>query len=239
MAGALSTLLLLNLSGSLSSYNSASDLLVAAAADLAPLEQPLAQASGLRIRFVLGSSGMLARQIENGAPYDVFLSANERFVDDLRARGRLLPDTVAVYGVGRLGLWSKSGSFKGLEDLQRAAHIAIANPVHAPYGAAAKQALERAGLWSALQPRLVYGENVRQALEMASSGNADAVVTSWTLVKDRGAVLVPDTLHAPIRQAGGVVASSARAAEGRKLLQFLMSPEGRRLLEAHGLFPAR
>jgi molybdate transport system substrate-binding protein len=184
---------------------------------------------------------MLARQIENGAPYDVFLSANERFVNDLSASGRLLPDSVAVYGVGRLGLWSKSGVFKDLADLRspRVKHVAIANPVHAPYGAAAKQALERAGLWTALQPRLVYGENVRQALALAQSGNADAVITAWSLVKDRGAVLLSERLHAPIRQAGGVAASSSHAAEGRKLLQFLTSPEGLRLLEAHGLYPPR
>jgi len=237
----LSTLLLLNLSALLSSCFSAPqpELLVAAAADLTPLEQPLARATGLRVRFVLGASGMLARQIEYGAPYDVFLSANERFVRDLTSSGHLLPDSVTVYAEGRLGLWSKSGAFKSLAELKdpRVKHIAMANPVHAPYGAAAKQALERQGLWQELQPRIVYGENVRQALELAESGNADAVITAWSLVKDKSAILLPASLHAPIRQAGGIVAASGHPAEARRFLAFLTSPEGRKLLEAHGLFP--
>lgn len=184
---------------------------------------------------------MLARQIEHGAPYDLYLSANERFVNDLAASGRLLPDSVKVYALGRLGLWSKSGKIKSLDDLKGSdvRHVAIANPVHAPYGAAAKQALESSGLWTVLQPRLVYGENVRQALEMAQSGNADAVVTAWSLVWDRAAAQLPETLHAPIRQAGGVVAASAHRAQARKFLLFLTSPEGRRILEAHGLIPPR
>ena len=85
---------------------------------------------------------MLARQIEQGAPYDVFLSANERFVADLAKSGRLVPDSVRVYAYGRLGLWSKDGSVKRLEQLRdrRVVHLAIANPAHAPYGAAARPA---------------------------------------------------------------------------------------------------
>ena len=216
------------------------ELLVAAAADLAGVKEPLAQAferaTGLKVRFTLGASGMLARQIEQGAPYDVFLSANEGFVTELAKAGRLAPDSVRVYAYGRLGLWSRDGSVKSPEDLKsaRVLHVAIANPAHAPYGAAAREFLERQGLWKALEPKLVFGENVRQALQYAESGNADAVITAWSLLYDRGGVLLPDTGHAPIRQAGGVVTGRPNEPAARKFLDFLSGAEGRRVLEGRG-----
>lgn len=220
------------------------ELLVAAAADLAPLEAPLARAfagvAGRKLRFVLGSSGLLTRQIEQGAPYDVFLSANEEFVRQLARAGRLEPDTVRTYAYGRLGLWSRSGRFRQIAGLlaPELRHLAIANPGHAPYGAAAQALLERQGLWAKLQPRVVYGENVRQALQYAESGNADAVLTAWSLVLTLpGAVLVPDSDYPPIRQAGGVVKGSAQEAEARRFLQLLLSAEGRRILTEGGLRP--
>jgi molybdate transport system substrate-binding protein len=243
----ISTSLLCNLSLLLSSSIEAqkatenNELLVAAAADLAGVEQPLRQAftraTGVRVRFILGSSGMLARQIEQGAPYDAFLSANERFVGELAKAGRLEPDSVRTYAFGRLGLWSRNAEVKRLEQLREARflHLAIANPAHAPYGAAARELLEKAGLWQALQPKVVYGENVREALQFAESGNADAAITAWSLVYDRGGILLPDTGHAPIRQTAGVVAGSPNAAAARRFLEFLASEEGRRILAAHGL----
>jgi molybdate transport system substrate-binding protein len=218
-------------------------LLIAAAADLASVETPLLQAftrsSGIPARFVLGASGMLARQIEQGAPYDVFLSANESFVTELARAGKLAPDSVTVYASGRLGLWSKSGDVKALADLRKPAvlHVAMANPAHAPYGLAAKQALENQGLWKELERRVVYGENVRQALQFAESGNADAVLTAWTLLFDRGGILLPDAWHAPIRQACGMAQATRNPETARKFLRFLTSPEGRRILESRGLFP--
>jgi molybdate transport system substrate-binding protein len=251
LATPLSTTPLLNFSGLLSTCLAVvfvflplvaqAELLVAAAADLAPVEAPLAQAfqraGGTRFRFVLGSSGMLGRQIERGAPYDVYLSADERIVSNLAASGRLLKETVRTYAHGRLGLWSRNRKFSGLEQLRDKSlrHIAIPNPVHAPYGVAAKQALENQGLWRELEPRIVYGENVRQALQFAESGNADAVITSWSLVFDRGALPLPDSLHAPIRQSGGVVASTKQAAEARAFMNFLVGSEGRAILSSRGL----
>ena len=219
----------------------AADLLVAGASDLAPLTSALDQgfdrAAHTRVRFTLASSGSLARQIENGAPFDVFLSADERTVKDLAAAGHLEPDVVN-YAKGRLGLWSKDGRVRSLEDLKKPGviHLAIANPDHAPYGIAARKALETQGLWREVQPKVVYGENVRQAMEFAESGNADAVITSWTLLVDRG-VLLPAEWHDPIRQAGGVVKSSGQAAMARQFLKFLTSAEGRKILAAGGLFP--
>lgn len=114
--------------------------------------------------------------------------------------------------------------------------IAIPNPAHAPYGMAAVEMLKRAGLYERVKGKLIYGENVRQAFEFASTGNADAVITSWTMLKEaRGALLLPAGLHPPIRQAGGVVAGSANAAAARKFLDFLLSPAGQAVLRKGGL----
>jgi molybdate transport system substrate-binding protein len=217
------------------------DLIVAAAADLAGIEKPVTElfekTAGRQVKFVLGASGLLARQIEQGAPYDVFLSANERFVADLAASGHLVPGSVRVYALGRLGLWSRDGSVTRIEQLRdrRVIHLAMANPAHAPYGAAARQLLENAGLWAAVEPKVVYGENVRQALQFAESGNADAVITAWSLLFDRGGILLAASGHAPIRQAAGVVAGRPNEAAARRFLVLLRSEEGRKILVAHGL----
>jgi molybdate transport system substrate-binding protein len=190
--------------------------------------------------FTLASSGSLAHQVENGAPFDVFLSANDQYVKDLAASGHVDPSSVIVYATGRLALWSRDGSVKSLDDLKKPSvkHLAIPNPEHAPYGVAARQALEDRKLWTQIQPKIVYGENVSQALQFAESGNADAVITSWTLLKGRG-ILLPDSWHKPIRQAGAVVKSSRQTALAQEFLKFLASPEGRKILESGGLTPGR
>jgi molybdate transport system substrate-binding protein len=225
----------------LSSSLSAQSLTIAAAADLAPLETDLTEAfqrvSSTAVRFSFGSSGQLARQIGNGAPYDVYLSANESFVRELEQAGKLVAGSVRVYATGRLGLWSAGGDTRTLKDLTRATvrHIAIANPAHAPYGAAAEQALRHAGLWDQLQPKLVYAENVRQAFEYARTRNADAVITSWTLVHASGGTLLDASSHAPIRQAGAIVKGTPNEQAARAFLKLLESPAGRAILARHGL----
>ena len=124
-------LLVFTLSAATKTPQKNNDLLVAAAADLTGIEQPVTEIfqriTGRKAKFVLGASGMLARQIEQGAPYDVFLSANERFVADLAKSGRLAPDSVRVYAYGRLGLWSRDGAVKRLEQLRdrRVVHLAV------------------------------------------------------------------------------------------------------------------
>ena len=209
---------------------------VAAASDLAPLEAALKKAYGGNIQFSFASSGSLLRQIENGAPFDIFLSASEQYVLEGVAKG-LLIGPPRVYAIGRIALWSRSGVVQKLDQLTDPAvlHIAIANPAYAPYGLAAKQALEKAGLWKVLQSRIVFGENIRQTLQYAESGNADAAIVSWTLVHNIGGVLLPDRLHAPLRQAGAIVKSSSQPAEAKRFLDFLMSAKGRTVLNGHGL----
>ena len=232
--------LLLLFSGLLSSSLRAQPLSIAAAADLAPLEAPLRQAyPSTPLRFTFGSSGMLARQVENGAPFDIYLSANEAFVNDLARSGKLLPDSLRSYATGRLGLWSASGKIRSLRDLLQPGihHVAIANPRHAPYGAAAEQTLRKLGLWERLQPRLVLGENVRQSFEYAHTGNADAVITAWSLIFDRGGILLPDSDHAPLRQAGGVVRGTTQEKAARAFLEFLTGPRGQAVLLRSGFFP--
>lgn len=222
----------------------AQPLLVAAAADLAPLETQLsrgyASAAGGAVRFVFGSSGMLARQIENGAPYDLFLCANEQIVQDLSAHKHLISETITAYASGRLGLWGARATPADPAALvnSKIRVIAIANPQHAPYGVAARGLLERAGLWASLQPKIVLAENVRQAYEFARTGNADVVITSWTLLKaESGAKLLPVASHPPIRQSGGVVTGTPRDAQARAFLRFLLSPAGQSILQAGGLYP--
>jgi len=218
-------------------------LLVAAAGDIAGMGKPLSdafqKATGNPVKMVFAASGMLARQIEQGAPYDVYLSANEEYVRRLASAGKLDPATVSAYAVGRLGLWSASGSVQDLKQLTAGniKRIAIANPAHAPHGIAAREALQKTGLWNQLQPKLIYAENVRQALQFAESGNADVALTAWSLVFDRGGSLVSAGTHAPIRQTGAVLAGSKNPALAREFLRFLTSPAGRAVLAAHGLVP--
>lgn len=208
-------------------------LLVAAASDLAPIEAPLQKAferQNVTIRFVLGSSGQLANQIRHGAPYDVYLSANEAFVTELRDQ-KFLVDAVR-YATGRLALYGSDSLTALLGPAVR--HVAMANPAHAPYGVAARQALEGAGLWTLLEPKIVLAENVRQTVQFVDSGNADAALTAWSLVKGK-----PRACKLPgfVIQAGGVVAASRNQELGRRFLQHLRSPEGRKILAAAGFDP--
>lgn len=213
----------------------AADLLIAAASDLAPLAPKIEKAYKEKIRFTLASSGSLKQQIENGAPFDVFLSANEQYVKDLAGAG--LATDVTVYAIGRIALWSPNGSVTSLADLKKKSvtHLAIPNPQHAPYGVAARQALESQGLWKEVEPKIVYGENVRQALQFAESGNVEAVITSWTLLIGKG-TLLPAEWHAPIRQTGAIVKSSSQPEAARNFLKFLLSPETQKILNEGGLW---
>ena len=171
--------------------------------------------AGREVKLVFGSSGNFARQIAQGAPFQMFLSADEGFVHSLADRGKT-EDRGAAYAVGRIVLFAPKGSplklDAGLADLKaalgdgRVKRFAIANPEHAPYGRAAEQALRAQGLWETIQPALVLGENVSQAAQFATSGSAQGGIFAYSLVLsphvgERGAyVLLPSGLHAPLRQ---------------------------------------
>ena len=215
-------------------------ILVAAASDLAPIEKQMtALSNGLPIKFVFGSSGQLATQIRGGAPYDLFLSANLDLVRELESEGRLVVGTVRAYARGRLALYAKDGKIASLDQLGQARTIAIANPVHAPYGVAARQLLQARPDWAAISKRIVYAENVRQALQFAESGNADAALVAWSLVKGRaGAVLLPEALHPQILQGLGVVrgkaADAERTARAIGFMEALLSKAGQAMLREAG-----
>jgi molybdate transport system substrate-binding protein len=217
---------------------------VAAAADLTDVEQPLAAAfaraqPGNWIRFVTGSSGMLAQQIENSAPYDVFLSANAQFVDRLSSAGKILSGSVHIYAVGRVAVLWRDGKPHALSDLRKSwvRFVALPNPQLAPYGVAAEQSIRHAGIWDTVRPKIVFGENVRQTLQLFDSGNADAVLTSDSLVQTRGAQVIPDDWHAPIEQKCGIVATSARKELSRRFVRFLLGPTSQAILAQFGFSP--
>jgi molybdate transport system substrate-binding protein len=143
-----------------------------------------------------------------------------------------------VYAQGRLGLWSPTLGLASLKDLLRPdiRSIAVPNPAHAPYGAAAIEMLRKAGLLDKLRSKLVYGENVRQAYEFARTGNADASITSWTLLQNvEGARQLPAHLHPAIRQAAGIVASSKNQRAAKAFLDYLLGPIGQAILRKGGL----
>lgn len=207
---------------------------MASASDLAPLETELRRAiPGCELRFSFGSSGALARQIRAGADFDVYLAASRTFVDDLVRDGMADRADVVLYARGRIAFYSK----KGLEwdKLKQAERISIANPALAPYGVAAKQALERRGLWKDVESKIVYGENVRQAWQFAATGNADAGITSWSLVYDKGGKLLPAEWHDPIEQTGTIPRRSRHPKEARRFLDWLVSEAGQKVLGDHGL----
>jgi molybdate transport system substrate-binding protein len=237
-----STLLLLNVSVSLSSViaQTKQAVLVAAAADMQPLQNQLREAffrtTGGEATFIFAASGSLAQQIRNGAPYDVYLSANQVFVKQSAESGHLLRDSVQVYAYGRIALWSKSGGIHTLEDLVAPSvqHLAIANPIHAPYGAAAQAALKSQGYWEKLQAKLVYGENVEQTFQYAESGNADAAIVGWSQVFNKRGILLPAAWHPRISQTGAVVKGSRNPGLARRFMTFLTGKEGRAVLRQFG-----
>ncbi len=220
-------------------------LTVSAASDLTLAFQEIGrefeEETGIRVRFNFGSSGQLAQQIEQGAPVDLFASANVTYIEELEERGLILPDTKQVYARGRIILWTRADSplqIEGIEELARpqVERIAIANPDHAPYGVAARQALQTAGLWEAIQPKLVLGENVRQTLQYAETGNVDVAIVALSLgVEGEGRwVLIPEALHRPIDQAMAVVRGTPHEEEARRFAAFVSGPQGRPILRRYG-----
>jgi molybdate transport system substrate-binding protein len=234
MVSAFSLVVVLNFSVSLSRCYAQEPLSVAAASDLAPLQSLWQEQFPGKVRFTFGSSGTLAKQIENGVPFDLFLSADEYQLEPLIKRNKVNSDSRQIYAIGRVAIWSKSGKFQELEDLVNARHIAIADPATAPYGRAAREVLEKVGLWTKLRSVVVIAEDARQAYEMAESGKADICLTAYGFVYDQGGVVIRDELHRPLRQIGVVVNKSKRRKEAAAFLDFLLSPAGRGIFATHG-----
>lgn len=221
------------------------ELTVAAAADLqfafTEIGELYEQETGNKVTFSFGSTGQLAQQIDNGAPFDLFAAANISFVEDLASKKRVLPDSVALYARGRivLAVNRDSGvSATTLEDLlsNTITHIAIANPEHAPYGVAAKEALISAGVWEAIEDKIVYGENVRQTLQFIQTGDAQVGIVALSVanVPEVTWTLLDDSLHNPLDQALAVVASSSHQEEAKEFAAFINGKQGRPIMQKFG-----
>lgn len=224
---------------------------IAAAANLqsalSEIADRFAQETGQEVALTFGSTGNFARQIREGAPYQMFLAADESFVLDLAADG-FTRDTGALYAEGRIVLIVPKGSGLvadgSLETLRaalaegRITRFAIANPEHAPYGQRAEQALRHAGLWEAVLPHLVLGENVSQAAQFALSGNADGGIVAYSLAlaPELAALgthaLIPADWHAPLLQRMVLLADAGPAATA--FYDYMSTPAAREILDRHG-----
>jgi molybdate transport system substrate-binding protein len=225
--------------------------LVAAAADLQYALSEIAglfgEETGQTVRIAFGSSGNFRRQITQGAPFELYLSADEGYVRALSEKGFTVGDG-AVYAMGRVVIFAPHGSplipDAGLRNLEAALadgklkRFAIANPDHAPYGRAAREVLMKAGLWERLEDRLVVGENAAQAVRFAASGSAQGGIIPYSLslapsVSAHGTfALVPEDWHRPLRQRMVLLKNAGEAA--RRFYAFIQSPAAREVFERHG-----
>lgn len=221
-------------------------LKVAAAASLASAFEEIGPAfhnkTGRAVIVSAGSSGKLAAQISEGAPFDVFASASEKYVDEVISAEAAVADTKTIYAYGRVVAWTGDDVEPVTSIAEVAAgrfeKIALAQPDHAPYGLAAKQSLKAAGLWSQVESRVVYGTNVGQALQFAETGNADVSFTALSLVI-RGTtgkyLLVDDAGHAPLSQVVVMVERTNKPEAAKQFIAYLQSDEGRAILRKYGL----
>jgi molybdate transport system substrate-binding protein len=218
---------------------------VAAAANLtdafAELGKQFTAQTNVRVVYSFGSTADLARQIENGAPFDVYASADIEHVDQLNTKGLLTPGTNQTYARGRLVLWTPPAArfqLTRIEDITRVEveRIAVARPEVAPYGRATVEALRALGLWTQVEPKVIYGQSVSQAKQYAATGNTEVAFIPLALVKaGEGQYMeVDETLHQPIDQAIAVVKDSPRQEAARRFVAFVMSVEGQALLERFG-----
>ena len=198
--------------------------------------------TGITVTPTYGATKVLALQVENGAPIDVFVGADTETVQKLAADKLVIANTVQPYAIGRLVVWSRRDAAhhpQTLADLASPAyaHIAYANPKTAPYGLAAQQAFARAGLTASVTPRLVQAGNIGQALQFAQSGNADVALTALSLVigdKTDPYFIVPETLHAPITQSLGLVRTTTQTTQALDFIRFLTSREAGKLWKQYG-----
>jgi molybdate transport system substrate-binding protein len=229
----------------------AQEITVAAAADMSAALPELVAAytrkTGQTVKLSFGSSGNLTNQIRNGAPFDVFFSADEQYPQQLIAEGLASKDSLYRYAVGRLVLWVPNDSPVDLSKLGIKAlfdpsvkKISIGNPATAPYGRAAEAALRHFEIYDQVSSRLVLGENISQAAQFVESGNAQAglIALSHALapaMKDKGRYwTVPLDAYPTLNQAAVVLSKSKQQDAARKFLDFLRSPEATSLLTAYG-----
>jgi len=232
----------------------AQEIRLAAAADLKFAMQDIAaqfeKQTGTKVDVTYGSSGNFFSQLQNGAPFDLFFSADIEYPKKLESAGLAEPGTLYKYAIGRIAIWMATDTkvdvaslgWKALLDpiVQK---IAIANPEHAPYGRAAVAALQKAGIYEQVKTKLVYGESISQAAQFVQSGNAQAGIVAMSLavspgMKEGKRWEIPADMYPPIEQAAVVLKSSKNKGRARAFLKFVKSETGRATLSKYGFtFP--
>jgi molybdate transport system substrate-binding protein len=231
----------------------AQTLRVAAAADLqfamSDMAAQFEKKTGTKVAVSYGSSGNFRAQIQNGAPFDLFFSADMSYPQHLVGEGFADGPSLYVYAQGHLVLWAPASEGlhlerKGFEALKdpRVEKIAIANPEHAPYGRAAVAALQKAGLYDQIKSKLVFGENISQAAQFAQTGSAQVGIIALSLtlaqsMKDGERWEIPVDLYPPLRQAAVIIHASTNKAAANAFLEFVRGGEGQKTLLKHGLTP--
>ena len=226
----------------------AGEVQVAVAANFAGTMEKLAEQfqrdTGHKAVVASGATGKFYAQIRNGAPFEVLLSADDETPARLEAEGHAVARSRFTYAVGRLVLWSAKANYVDATDAVLKAgdfkHLAIANPKTAPYGAAAVAVIDKLGLTARLQPRLVHGENIAQAFQFASTGNAELGFVAQAQVWRDGKFtagsgwIVPATMHAPIRQDAALLTRGAKNPAAQALLDYLRTDKAKALIRAYG-----
>jgi molybdate transport system substrate-binding protein len=225
--------------------NGSQGLTIAAASNLtdvlAEIGPRFTSKTGIRVVFSFGATADLAKQIENGAPFDVFAAADTEHVEQLELKGLLTPGSRALYARGRLVMWLPPGSNLKAQRVQDITakefeRIAIAKPDVAPYGRAAVESLRALGIWDQIEGRVIYGQNVSQTKQYAGTGNAEVAFIPLALVKpgEGNYVEVSEDLHRPIDQALGIVKDSPNQTEAHQFVEFLLGAEGQEILKKKG-----
>jgi molybdate transport system substrate-binding protein len=236
--------------GVIRTASAADALSIAAASDLVFCLEKLNAAFSrthpdVQMKTSVGSSGNFFAQIKNGAPFDIFLSADVAYPRELIATGAADAASLTPYAIGRIVLWTTRDNVDlaaGFSSVGQPAikRLAIANPAHAPYGRAAHEALQHAGLWEPIQPRLVLGDNISQTAQFVETGNADAGIVALSLVlsprlKTVGRyVEIPESAHAPLEQAAVLTKRGTDNPRARAYLDFLRSAEARTVFDEFG-----
>jgi molybdate transport system substrate-binding protein len=228
----------------------ADEITIAAAADLTfafkDITAKFQQQTGDQVKLSLGSSGNFYSQIQNGAPFDLFFSADMSYATKLQDAGLTEPGSLTEYAIGKIVLWAPSSSSAdvnaGLAVLKDPSihKIAVANPEHAPYGRAAVAAMKHEGVYDAVKDKIVLGENISQTAQFVQSGNADIGIIALTLamapaMKDKGKYFeIPTDDYPPIEQAAVILKSSQKKDLARKFLAFIKTPEIAALMQRYG-----
>ena len=210
------------------------------------LAQEFENKTGAKVDVSYGSSGNLFSQLQNGAPFDLFFSADVGYPQKLEREGFAEPATLCNYALGRIVIWMPRDSsvdlaeqgWKALLD-SRVAKIAIANPELAPYGRAAASALQQAGIYSRVKAKLVYGENISQAAQFVQSGSAQAGIVALSLaffpgMKEGKVWEIPAKMHPAIEQGAVLLKKARNRSVAQAFLNFVTSPAGKEILEQHG-----